>query len=239
VGNGGVVTEDGRLLCLKCDGIEKKPPRTPAETPPESAEHPWYCSVEGQTYGGYGTDALVTFIVSGRLKPDVLVWKTGLPGWVTANCIPEIAVGIPNSIANPKPPVSQQAPKSVSAAVVEAGGNQDSGTSTFPAICAWCGNKFTASEEHLKVKTAICPHCDLINELRLNPNATVSTFCSSFKWTLPKIWALLSLGPAAIVGLCYLDRHPPEEALVMFLSNVIGWGLVSGIGCLIYKGLKS
>lgn len=172
VGQGGVLTEDGRLLCVHCDSKESAAnataPTAPVASPlPTTEKQAWYVGKDGRQ---------VACQPSGRV-----------------------------------------------------------------AHCVWCDKKLLVTNEHLQACAIICTRCLRSNEVLLKADGTISTFAPPVKWTLRKTWLVLTLGPATIVGLVYLEKHPgvPEEAFVMFLSNVVGWGLVSGIGCLIYKGLKS
>jgi hypothetical protein len=98
-----------------------------------------------------------------------------------------------------------------------------------------------------------CPHCGALRGVRnagrklcnncgrpydVDENFVARQGGTMADWTLRKTWLVLTFGPATIVGLCYADSHPAEEAWVMFASNVIGWGLVGGLALLLWKQLK-
>ncbi len=51
----------------------------------------WFCTTGGQKYGPVDDAAMRQWIVEGRVKADTLVWNEGMPDWVAAASVPELA----------------------------------------------------------------------------------------------------------------------------------------------------
>ena len=50
-----------------------------------------YVAVDGKQTGPYNEQALDEMVQSGTIKPDSLVWKTGMSAWIKASEVPEVA----------------------------------------------------------------------------------------------------------------------------------------------------
>lgn len=59
--------------------------------PPLPAAPAYHAALNGQSAGPFTTEQLRGFIAAGSLKPDTLVWKSGMAGWAAASSVPEIA----------------------------------------------------------------------------------------------------------------------------------------------------
>jgi membrane protease subunit (stomatin/prohibitin family) len=60
----------------------------------------WHVAVNGQTTGPFGPDQLMAAIAAGQVTSSTLVWSAGMPGWVTAGQVPQLAA----SFGVPSPP---------------------------------------------------------------------------------------------------------------------------------------
>ena len=56
----------------------------------------WYCNQQGQQFGPFSWDKLKQFAASGQLSPSDLIWKDGMPAWVTASSVEGLFLPIPN-----------------------------------------------------------------------------------------------------------------------------------------------
>ena len=63
----------------------------PAGPPPLEPQVQWFLGVGGQQQGPFDADAMKTQARSGRLTPETLVWKSGMPAWTPAKDVPELA----------------------------------------------------------------------------------------------------------------------------------------------------
>ncbi|MBB6174820.1 membrane protease subunit (stomatin/prohibitin family) [Nocardiopsis mwathae] len=63
----------------------------PAAPPPLPPQEQWYIGANGQQLGPFGPADLSAQVGSGALRPDTLVWKTGMQQWVPAGQLPELA----------------------------------------------------------------------------------------------------------------------------------------------------
>ena len=52
----------------------------------------WYYSEAGQQRGPVGLEELTGKLLSGEVRGGDLVWKEGMPGWVSASQVPELSV---------------------------------------------------------------------------------------------------------------------------------------------------
>src|SRR5947208_3211007 len=57
----------------------------------------WHLSRDGKTYGIFSPEQLRTMAQSGELQPTDLVWKTGMPKWVSARRIKNLFPKDPSS----------------------------------------------------------------------------------------------------------------------------------------------
>ena len=59
--------------------------------PPSLNQISLYVAVDGKQTGPYNEQALDEMVQSGTIKPDSLVWKTGMSAWIKASEVPEVA----------------------------------------------------------------------------------------------------------------------------------------------------
>jgi TM2 domain-containing membrane protein YozV len=69
----------------------------------------WHYASGGVQHGPVSWDELRSLADSGQLRPDDLVWKKGMHGWVSASLVPNL---IPAGIAPPPLPPSGPGPGS-------------------------------------------------------------------------------------------------------------------------------
>ncbi len=64
----------------------------PAAPPPlPAATQPWYLAVDGQQVGPVAASDLAARVTSGELGRTTLVWQQGLPAWIAAAEVPQLA----------------------------------------------------------------------------------------------------------------------------------------------------
>lgn len=67
------------------------PAAAPSPTPPQiPQETVWYLVVDNAQAGPFNEEALKQIIANNLIKPDTLVWKSGMPKWMPANSVPEV-----------------------------------------------------------------------------------------------------------------------------------------------------
>jgi uncharacterized RDD family membrane protein YckC len=57
----------------------------------------WFYARTGQQFGPVNFDALVTLLQQTQLQPTDLVWREGMPEWLPASAVPELAPHIPST----------------------------------------------------------------------------------------------------------------------------------------------
>jgi membrane protease subunit (stomatin/prohibitin family) len=62
-------------------------PQAPPPPPPVS----WHVAENGQSVGPFSPAQLAQAVTAGRLRPDTLVWTSGMPGWTAAGEVPQLA----------------------------------------------------------------------------------------------------------------------------------------------------
>jgi len=70
----------------------------------------WHVGREGESYGPYRWDDLVSWGREGRLGPDDLVWQAQMSGWVPAREVEGLFPDVPPAAAPPLPPPSPPPP---------------------------------------------------------------------------------------------------------------------------------
>jgi hypothetical protein len=81
------------------------PPPIPAPAPqPPAAPQPavYYYDDSGKPSGPVTLDEIRRKLASGEIKPETLVWKQGMPAWVAARTLPELAAN-PSPVPGPGP----------------------------------------------------------------------------------------------------------------------------------------
>ncbi len=66
-------------------------PGAPPPMPPGAAGAQYYYNDNGKQAGPFTADEIKQRIASGQMSPDTLVWKSGMPSWVAASSLPELA----------------------------------------------------------------------------------------------------------------------------------------------------
>lgn len=80
-------------------GAQQQPTAPPP--PPPAA---WYVAVEGQSRGPFDTNRMAAGIASGEVTSSTLVWTQGMPGWVAAAQVPQLASHFVSPPPPPPPP---------------------------------------------------------------------------------------------------------------------------------------
>ncbi|MDH3211631.1 MAG: SPFH domain-containing protein [Myxococcales bacterium] len=68
-------------------GLRPSGPQAPPPPPPAS----WHVAENGQSVGPFSPAQLAQAVTAGRLRPDTLVWTSGMPGWTAAGEVPQLA----------------------------------------------------------------------------------------------------------------------------------------------------
>ena len=61
--------------------------QTPPQIPQETV---WYLVIDNAQAGPFNEEALKQIIKNNLIKPNTLVWKTGMPKWMPASNVPEV-----------------------------------------------------------------------------------------------------------------------------------------------------
>lgn len=64
--------------------------QTPSPPRPQVAESVFYLVVDNAQAGPFKQEDIQLLVKKGLIKPDTLVWKTGMPQWLPASQVPEI-----------------------------------------------------------------------------------------------------------------------------------------------------
>jgi GYF domain 2 len=72
----------------------------------------WWYERNGQQAGPVTLAELLELSRSGQLRPEARVWRAGMPGWLPARDVPEVAAGLPAGEAVATAPAPFQAPAS-------------------------------------------------------------------------------------------------------------------------------
>jgi hypothetical protein len=73
----------------------------PPPLPGQDAQ--WYLGVDGRQEGPFTTTALADRARAGALRPETLVWRTGMATWTAAAEVPEVAAVL-GAVPPPLPP---------------------------------------------------------------------------------------------------------------------------------------
>ncbi|TVT56607.1 SPFH domain-containing protein [Amycolatopsis rhizosphaerae] len=80
-------------------------PAAPQAPPPMPVQEQWYLGVGGQQLGPFDRGALGAQVTAGTLNAGTLVWHAGMPQWLPAGQVPELAP----LLAGSPPPLPPQA----------------------------------------------------------------------------------------------------------------------------------
>lgn len=87
-------------------------PPKPTEMPPKPTEMPiaepqvlMFLYIGGQNYGPYDYKTLKSFVPTGQLTPQTMVWQQGMAAWTPAGQVPEL-----QALFAPAPPASGMPP---------------------------------------------------------------------------------------------------------------------------------
>ena len=94
----GIGNTMGNVMNNMQGGIQQSPSTPP---PPVASIH---ITQSGQTYGPYTVQQIQEFVAQGTVKNDTLVWKQGIPSWVTADSLPELLSLFKQTGTPPPPP---------------------------------------------------------------------------------------------------------------------------------------
>ena len=95
IGMGGAIS--GMVNQTMNTGESQVPPPLPMSTT-------YFIYINGQQIGNQTVQNIAAFISQGVVRPDTLVWKNGLPSWVKAIDLPEIASLFNQQTPPPIPP---------------------------------------------------------------------------------------------------------------------------------------
>ena len=70
---------------------QQQPPQQQAAPPPIPGGAQYFIAVNGQQAGPYNEQTLQQMIGLAQITPDTLVWKQGMPQWLKASEVPEVA----------------------------------------------------------------------------------------------------------------------------------------------------
>ncbi len=62
--------------------------------PPGAAGVPWYYGVGQQRVGPVESSSLMALIAAAQIRPETLVWRSGMPGWLAAKQVPELTAAL-------------------------------------------------------------------------------------------------------------------------------------------------
>ncbi len=114
----------------------------------------WYYADQGKQIGPLGDAQFEESVRSGKVQPDTLVWREGMPDWVPYR----------EAVAPPIPPAPAPA-----------------ASSSFPigqgpeAVCAECGRMFAIQDMIRHGSVYICVNCKPIFMQKLAEGATINT----------------------------------------------------------------
>lgn len=116
----------------------------------------WHYADHGKQVGPVTDEQLFQLFQTGRINADTLVWREGLPDWVTFH----------QATANmPIAPLSQQVPSPVS--VTPKNANE--------VVCAECGQVFPTGETVQFGKAHVCAACKPVFLQKLSEGAKINT----------------------------------------------------------------
>jgi len=72
-------------------GMNANQQMPPAGPPPLAKPSSYYVAFNNQQVGPFDVQALPDKIISGQLTRQTLVWKQGMPEWIAAEKVPELA----------------------------------------------------------------------------------------------------------------------------------------------------
>ncbi len=75
------------------------PTMPPPMTPPT-----WHIAVDGQSQGPFTVQQIAQSIAAGRISPETNVWSAGMPSWLPAGQVPQLAGWFASHAAPPPPP---------------------------------------------------------------------------------------------------------------------------------------
>jgi hypothetical protein len=93
----------GGMMGNMVRGLNQGDPLTPGAMPPPVMQYS--IAVNGQTTGPFDFPTLAQMAQAGQLTPQSQVWKQGMPGWVAAGTVQELASLFAPSAPPPPPPV--------------------------------------------------------------------------------------------------------------------------------------
>ena len=69
--------------------VEEMPPK-PTEMPIAEPQVLMFLYIGGQNYGPYDYKTLKSFVPTGQLTPQTMVWQQGMAAWTPAGQVPEL-----------------------------------------------------------------------------------------------------------------------------------------------------
>jgi hypothetical protein len=83
-------------------GLKDQQTVAPAGPPPLPKKASYFVALNGQQAGPFDMSAFQDKITTGTITRETLVWTTGMPNWIAASNVPEIA-GLFNNAPPPLP----------------------------------------------------------------------------------------------------------------------------------------
>ncbi len=71
-------------------GVPSPVPPPPVAPPPPPPVPTWHLAENGEAIGPFTQPQLGEAVTSGRMRPDTLVWRAGMPGWTQAGELAEL-----------------------------------------------------------------------------------------------------------------------------------------------------
>ena len=71
-------------------GVSGAAPGQSVPPPPPTAA-PWHVAVNGQTLGPYSVQQMTSGVSRSEVTPETLVWTAGMPAWLPAGQVPQLA----------------------------------------------------------------------------------------------------------------------------------------------------
>jgi uncharacterized RDD family membrane protein YckC len=119
----------------------------------------WHYVKDGEQAGPVTGDQLLKLFQSGAITADTLVWREGMPDWVTYHqASPELVLDL-----GAAPPALSQAPATISP------------LGASEVVCAECGKIFPAGDTIRIGKASVCAACKPVFLQKLSEGAKINT----------------------------------------------------------------
>lgn len=103
-GGGGAAEGLGMGLGMAMASQMMQPGRSAAAPPPLPAAAAWHVAVAGQTSGPFSPQDVAARIAAGQIDGSTMVWTSGMPSWLPASQVPQLASLLAAATPPPPPP---------------------------------------------------------------------------------------------------------------------------------------